>query len=79
MFLGTTYQNGKNIPNNRKTYQMAVNIPNGRKYNKWPLNIPASSIASPSKIYPNQESGFENMKSGNPGHDQYIQFAKLSH
>jgi hypothetical protein len=28
--FGTTYQNGKNIPNGRKIYQMAV------KYTKWP-------------------------------------------
>jgi hypothetical protein len=24
IFLGTKYQNGKNIPNNRKIYQIAV-------------------------------------------------------
>jgi hypothetical protein len=24
MFLGTTYQNGKNIPNDHKKYQMAI-------------------------------------------------------
>jgi hypothetical protein len=37
IFLGTTYQNGKNtklppnVPNGHKIYQSAVNIPNGRK------------------------------------------------
>jgi hypothetical protein len=30
IFLGTTYQNGKNIPINHKIYQM------GLKYIKWP-------------------------------------------
>jgi hypothetical protein len=25
IFLGTTYQNGKNIPNDHKIYQMAIN------------------------------------------------------
>jgi hypothetical protein len=44
----------QNIPNGYKTYQMAT------KHTKWPLNrpnghkhIPISSIASPSKNYPN--------------------------
>jgi hypothetical protein len=31
-FVGTTYQNGKNIPNKYKTYQMTI------LYTKWPLN-----------------------------------------
>jgi hypothetical protein len=30
IFLGTTYPNGKNIPNNHKIYPMATN------YTKWP-------------------------------------------
>jgi hypothetical protein len=30
IFLATTYQNGKSIPNNHKKYQMAT------KYTKWP-------------------------------------------
>jgi hypothetical protein len=34
MFLATTYQNGKNIPNDQKMNQMAI------KYTKWPKNIP---------------------------------------
>jgi ribosomal protein S7 len=38
IFRGTTYQNGKNIPNGRKIAQMAQ-------------NIPTSSNARPSKIY----------------------------
>jgi hypothetical protein len=32
--LGTTYQNGKNIPNNHKIYQMTT------KYTKCPKNRP---------------------------------------
>jgi hypothetical protein len=44
-------------------------------YTKWPQNIPniqkvqqsISSIASPSKIYPNYDFWFETMPSGNPG------------
>jgi hypothetical protein len=44
IFLGTTYQNGKNIPKDHKIYQMAT------KYTKWPQNIPTSSIARPSNF-----------------------------
>jgi hypothetical protein len=32
IFLGTTYQNGKNIPNNNKTYQMSKKLIE----TKWP-------------------------------------------
>jgi hypothetical protein len=53
IFLGTTYQDGKNIPNNHKIYKMAI-------------NIPTSSIARPSKMYPNWYFWFGNMPSGNP-------------
>jgi hypothetical protein len=31
IFLGTTYQNMKNLPNDQQVYQMAINIPNGHK------------------------------------------------
>jgi hypothetical protein len=31
IFIGATYQNGKNIPNDHKIYQMAI------QFNKWPL------------------------------------------
>jgi hypothetical protein len=31
IFLGTTYQNGKNIPNDHKYTRWPQNIPNGRK------------------------------------------------
>jgi hypothetical protein len=34
IFLGTTYQNGKNIPNNHKIYKMAT------KYINWPQSRP---------------------------------------
>jgi hypothetical protein len=45
------------------------------KYAKWPQNmpnshkiyIPTSSIARPSKIYPDWDFWLENMSSGNPG------------
>jgi hypothetical protein len=55
IFLSTTYQDGKNIPNNHKIYKKAA------KWTKWPQNrpkghkiyIPTPSIESPSKIYPN--------------------------
>jgi hypothetical protein len=36
------------------------------KLTKWPLNVPASSIARPSKIYPNWYFWFKNIPSGNP-------------
>jgi hypothetical protein len=74
IFLGTTYQNVKNIPNNHKIFKMAT------KYTKWPQNIPNGhkiyqmatkyikyTIARPSKFYPNWDFWFENMPSGNPG------------
>jgi hypothetical protein len=41
IFIGTTYQNGKNIPNNHKIYQIATKIPitNGHKiYQYLPLH-----------------------------------------
>jgi hypothetical protein len=37
-FFGTTYQNGKNIPNNHKIFQMAL------EYIKWPQKIPNDHI-----------------------------------
>jgi hypothetical protein len=33
LFLAKSYQNWKNIPNDRKIYQMTI------KYTKWPQNI----------------------------------------
>jgi hypothetical protein len=37
-FIGTTYQNGVNIPNDHKIYQMVKNIPNGHTmYQHLPL------------------------------------------
>jgi hypothetical protein len=55
IFLGATYQNGKNIPNNHELSK------------KWPQNIPTSSIKRPYKIDPNWNFWFEDMPSGNPG------------
>jgi hypothetical protein len=49
------------------------------EYIKWPkidqmsINIPtSSSIARPSKIYPNWDFGSENIPSGNPAHGSFI-------
>jgi hypothetical protein len=57
----------KKLPNYHKIYQMSIkytalqqNIPKG------PLNIPTTSIARPSKIYPNLDYWFENIPSGDP-------------
>jgi hypothetical protein len=37
IFLGSTYQNGKNIPNDHKIYQMAIQFNKWQlKYKKWP-------------------------------------------
>jgi hypothetical protein len=52
----------QNIPNVNK-----ICIPKDRKWTKCPLNIPTSSIAIPSKMYPNLEFWLENKPSGNPG------------
>jgi hypothetical protein len=57
----------QNIPNVHKIYQ---------KYVKWtecPYNIPTSSIARPSKIYPNLAFWFENKPSGNPANNSEFQ------
>jgi hypothetical protein len=43
---------------------MSKNIQYVQKYNKWPKNIATSSIARPSKIYPNWDIWFGNMPSG---------------
>jgi hypothetical protein len=52
IFLGTTYQNGKNI---RNDYQNGPKWPYyikfGHKIDKMDLKIPASCIATPSKIF----------------------------
>jgi hypothetical protein len=46
--FGTTNQNGEKYTKTGEIYQMAIN------FNKWTYNIPTkSSIARPSKIYPN--------------------------
>jgi hypothetical protein len=52
----------KNIPNGHKIYRTALKRPKDHK-----ICIPTSSIARPSKIYPNGGFLFENMPSGNPG------------
>jgi hypothetical protein len=44
------------------------------KYTQKPLHIPTSSIASPSKIYPNYDFWLENMPSGNPGMASNVRF-----
>jgi hypothetical protein len=60
-FLGTTYQNGKNIPQMAtKCTKWPQNVPNGRKiYQHIPLQPPP-------KFIPNWEFGSENKPSGNP-------------
>jgi hypothetical protein len=53
IFLGTTYQTGKKLPNDHEIYQIAT------KYAKWPQNIPncheiyqmAQNIPNGHKIY----------------------------
>jgi hypothetical protein len=39
-------------------------------------NIPTSSVAIPSKIYPDWYFGFANMPSGNPAQDRSMQLQK---
>jgi hypothetical protein len=41
-------------------------MPDGNKIDQCPQNVPISSIARPSKIYPNCYFWFENKPSGNP-------------
>jgi hypothetical protein len=69
-----------NIPKRGKLTKLPTNIPNdhnmfhlAEKFTKQPFNIPTSSIASPSKIYPDWDFGFEKIPSGNPGQKAYEQ------
>jgi hypothetical protein len=48
------------VPNGYKLY-----VPFVRKIDKMAIKIPTSSIARPSKIYPNLDFWFENIPSGN--------------
>jgi hypothetical protein len=73
---------GENIPNYHqiysnpkskytnfpKVFQIPRSIPNGCKIDQINVqkNIPTSSIAGPSKNYPNFDFLFENIPSGNP-------------
>jgi hypothetical protein len=54
-------ENIKYIKWTQNVYQLAL------RYSKWPLKLPKSSVARHSKIYPNWDFLFENMRSGNPG------------
>jgi hypothetical protein len=72
IFLGAACQNGEKYANLPK-----IDIQNGHDISiKWPKNRPnglihnrpTSSIARPSKIYPNYDFWFENIPSGSPGH-----------
>jgi hypothetical protein len=69
--LGTTHQNGENIPQGQKNryIQMAITYTYqiAGKLTEWARNIPTSFIARHSKIYPNRDFVFENVPSGNPG------------
>jgi hypothetical protein len=69
IFVGKTYQNGKNIPNHHKIYQKAT------KYSKCPQNIPTFCILCPTKINLNEDFRFENIPSGNPGVDHSPEIA----
>jgi hypothetical protein len=61
IFLGTTYQNGDKYTKctKYKIYHLAV------KETKLPLKIPTSSIARPSKFYPDWGFGIKNIPSTN--------------
>jgi hypothetical protein len=55
------------------------NTTNGHKlYQNLQLQDPPSSIARPSKIYPNWNFGFENISSGNPGPTPFFAFCIFS-
>jgi hypothetical protein len=69
-----------NIPKQWEIYHITI------KYTKWSekytkirkidqtaINIPTSSIASPSRIYPNEVFWFQNVPSGNPVGGQNMQ------
>jgi hypothetical protein len=51
-----------------KYNKLPQNIPNDPTIDQRAINIPISSIAKPSKIYPNWDFRLEKMPSGNPGH-----------
>jgi hypothetical protein len=67
-----------NKPKREKIYQITMkwpqNIPNSRKIDQMAIciiHITTSSIARPSKIYPNRDFWFENVPSGNPGGEDF--------
>jgi hypothetical protein len=68
-----------NISKWENRYQIAIKIPkshklhisNSRKIDQIANNIPISSIARPSKIYPNPDFWYQkNVPSGNPGRER---------
>jgi hypothetical protein len=66
IFLGTTYQKGKNLPNNHKICHQ--NMPNGSKIYQMAIKIYQHlPLQDPPKFTQTGIVGFENITSGNPG------------
>jgi hypothetical protein len=53
-------------------------MPNGHKIDQMAINVPTSSIARPSKIYPERDFWFKKKPSGNPGREDGSQFLETS-
>jgi hypothetical protein len=65
-FLVQHTKNGKKYELTIKYTKWKYKIPKCNKIDQMVINIPTSSIARPSKIYPNWDFLLENMPSGNP-------------
>jgi hypothetical protein len=60
IFIGETYRNGKNLPNDHKIYEIDIKylcIPNRRKIFQMTLKCTNIKFPRPSKIYPNLDFG----------------------
>jgi hypothetical protein len=70
-FLAQCTKMGKYILGWCKTFEWPQNVPNvlGCKTDKMSIKYTKSSIERPSKIFPKWDFGFENIPSGNPGHE----------
>jgi hypothetical protein len=80
IFLGTRYQNRKNVQNKYVCAKLIQNVPNGHKiFQNFPNGHKIYKLFSnlrPSQIYPNWEFRFENKPSGNPGWEVRVRHKK---
>jgi hypothetical protein len=66
IFIGTTYQNRENVPNDRQNIPNGNKIPNGRKMYHRAANLSILSTSGSSKIFTNWDFWYAIVPSGNP-------------